>query len=151
MDKSDSTVIIGAGINGLATAFYLASTRKRGDNIWIIETSSDVVSSASGKANGILSDYGRTAPVADLAHLSWKLHQQLATVYEGAVNWGYTKTVRHELLNASDLMPGFQAQYPLPEWIRKREQYFQLIKGNPYNCARLYVCLLFFLYRMLPG
>jgi glycine/D-amino acid oxidase-like deaminating enzyme len=138
MAVSDSTVIIGAGINGLATAFYLAQGQKCGNNIFVVEISSDVVSAASGKANGVLSDYGRTAPVADLAHLSWKLHQQLATTHNGISKWGYVKAVRHELCIRND-RPQLQAQYSLPHWLRGRDQYFQSIKGNPYNCARLYV------------
>ncbi|KAI4913367.1 hypothetical protein J4E85_010821 [Alternaria conjuncta] len=126
MARSATTVIIGAGINGLATAFYLASACKTGETIVIVETSPDVVSSASGKANGVLSDYGRIAPTAELAHLSWKLHQQLAITYEGAIRWGYAKTVRHKLLSARDPVPEFHAQYPLPEWIRRRDQYCQV-------------------------
>jgi glycine/D-amino acid oxidase-like deaminating enzyme len=123
MATSDSTVIIGVGIDGLATAFYLARGQNRDNNIFIVEISSDVVSAASGKANGVLSDYDRTAPFADPAHLSWKLHQQLAITYDGASNWGYVKTVRHELCVKQD-RPQLQPQYPLPHWLRGRDQYF---------------------------
>jgi glycine/D-amino acid oxidase-like deaminating enzyme len=145
MSASDSTVIIGAGINGLATAFYFARGQKRRTNTSIIETSSDVVSAAAGKANDVLPDYDHSPPVADLAHLSWKLHLELATTYNGAENWGYAETLRHELFNINvengneNGEQRLQPQYPLPEWLRGREKYSQVIKGNPYNCARVYV------------
>jgi hypothetical protein len=138
MAASESIVIIEAGINGLATVFYLARGQKLGNNIFVVEISLDIVNAASGKANGVLSDYGRIALVADHAHLSWKLHQQLATTYDGASNWGYVETLRHDLFLKNDTEE-LQSLYPLPEWLREREQFSQVRKGNPYNCVRVYV------------
>ncbi|RAR14368.1 fad dependent oxidoreductase [Stemphylium lycopersici] len=137
MSTPESTVIIGAGINGLSTAFYLARAQQHGNNIIVVDIAPDNLSAASAKANGVLSDYNRVGPAADLAHLSWKLHQQLAVEHSGVVNWGYVKTVRHHLCNFGNKSHGLVPQYALPGWMRDRERYLQEVTGNPYNCARL--------------
>lgn len=137
MDLSDSTVIIGGGIIGLSTAYYLALAQNRGNNIFIVDISADVVSAASGKSNGVLPDYDFENPIIELAHLSWKLHEKLAQSYNGPMTWGYTKTLRHYLSHRSDKSQDSQPQYKLPGWIRDREKYYDTVRGNPYTCARL--------------
>ena len=52
-ETTQSTVIIGAGIIGCATAYYLAhSGNTKADNIHIVEASPELFASASGKAGG---------------------------------------------------------------------------------------------------
>lgn len=87
MDSPHHTVLIG-GVTGLSTALYLAHSQKQSDNITIVDVSPDAVSAASGKANGILPDYGVATFRADLAHLSWKLYNQLAEQLDKNTNWG---------------------------------------------------------------
>ena len=59
-----STVIVGAGIIGCATAYYLATSGgTKPDTIHLIEASPEIFASASGKAGGFLASdcrfYGR--------------------------------------------------------------------------------------------
>lgn len=50
-----STVIVGAGIVGCATAYYLATSGgTKPDTIHLIEASPELFASASGKAGGFL-------------------------------------------------------------------------------------------------
>ncbi|KAF2445042.1 FAD/NAD(P)-binding domain-containing protein [Karstenula rhodostoma CBS 690.94] len=137
----DSTVIVGGGIIGLSTAYYLARAQNCGNNISIIDIPNDLVSAASAKANGVLADYDYPPTVSDLGHLSCKLHKELAEAYDGKAKWGYAETVRHylSLKKDGDGSRGLELkpQYKLPEWIRGREKYRDEIKGNPRNCARV--------------
>lgn len=51
--ETQSTVIIGAGIVGVTTAYYLVkSGQTKPDNIHIVESSPELFASASGKAAG---------------------------------------------------------------------------------------------------
>lgn len=52
---SQSTVIIGAGVIGCATAYYLANSgNTKPDTIHLVEASPELFASASGKAGGFL-------------------------------------------------------------------------------------------------
>lgn len=54
-EETTSTVIIGAGIVGCATAYYLSrSGHTKPDAIHLIEASPELFASASGKAGGFL-------------------------------------------------------------------------------------------------
>lgn len=53
--NSQSTVIVGAGIIGCATAYYLANSgNTRPDTIHLIEASPELFASASGRAAGFV-------------------------------------------------------------------------------------------------
>lgn len=53
--ESSSTVILGAGIIGCATAYYLShSGHTKPDTIHLVEASEELFASASGKAGGFL-------------------------------------------------------------------------------------------------
>lgn len=54
-ESEQHTIILGAGIIGCATAFYLStSTNARPEKIHLIEASPELFASASGKAGGFL-------------------------------------------------------------------------------------------------
>lgn len=53
--NTQSTVIVGAGIVGCATAYYLASSgNTKPDNIHLVEASPEFFTSASGRAAGFV-------------------------------------------------------------------------------------------------
>lgn len=84
------TVILGGGIIGSATAYYLSETHPPGD-IHIIESSTELFSSASGYAAGFLAKDWFSPDVASLGELSFGLHERLAIEYGGVERWGYMK------------------------------------------------------------
>ncbi|KAI1435930.1 FAD dependent oxidoreductase [Xylaria sp. CBS 124048] len=82
-------VIIGGGIIGVTTAYYL--TRHPFFNpsihhITLVEATSSIASAASGKAGGLL---GLWAYPVCLSQLSYRLHAELAAEHDGAARWGY--------------------------------------------------------------
>lgn len=89
-----STVIVGGGIIGLSTAYYL-SQHQPGSSIHIVDSSPELFASASGYAGGFLakSNWFYFDPsVSALATLSFDEHQKLAEQEGGRENWEYTKT-----------------------------------------------------------
>ncbi|KAE8377068.1 FAD dependent oxidoreductase [Aspergillus bertholletiae] len=84
------TVILGGGIIGAATAYYLSETRP-GGGIHVVESSSELFSSASGYAAGFLAKDWFVPSVASLGELSFDLHERLAIEHGGVEKWGYMK------------------------------------------------------------
>lgn len=83
-------VIVGAGIIGSCTAYYLTqhpdfdpSTH----HITVLE-SREVAGGASGKAGGLLASW---AFPQQIVPLSFQLHQELSDMYDGATNWDYRR------------------------------------------------------------
>ncbi|OGM48456.1 FAD dependent oxidoreductase superfamily [Aspergillus bombycis] len=84
------TVILGGGIIGSATAYYLSETRPAGD-IHVVESSSQLFNSASGYAAGFLARDWFAPAVASLGELSFGLHESLSVEHGGVERWGYMK------------------------------------------------------------
>lgn len=86
--KREEIAIIGGGIIGCATAFYL-TTHPDFDpskhHITIFE-SNDIACGASGKAGGLLASW---AFPSQIGPLSFSLHRELARKYDGEKNWDY--------------------------------------------------------------
>ena len=82
------TVIIGAGIIGVSTAYYLSRNTPAGD-IHLVEVCPQLFASASGNAAGFLARDWFNAKLAALGELSFDLHKQLATDNDGYHKWGY--------------------------------------------------------------
>ncbi|POY72775.1 hypothetical protein BMF94_4184 [Rhodotorula taiwanensis] len=85
--------VIGGGIIGTCTAFYLqrlAATRGRSVSVSLIE-GSQIAAGASGKAGGLLALDWHGPATASLATLSYSLHAQLAQELGGESKWGYRK------------------------------------------------------------
>ncbi|KAK5680444.1 hypothetical protein LTS10_007372 [Elasticomyces elasticus] len=91
--ETTSTVIIGAGIIGCATAYYLSrSGNTRPDTIHLLEASPELFASASGNAAGFLASDWFGPPTASLGALSFNLHKELADEYDGQQQWGYSRS-----------------------------------------------------------
>ncbi|KAK0633580.1 FAD dependent oxidoreductase [Immersiella caudata] len=86
-----STVIIGAGIIGVSTAYYL-SDHQPPSTIHLVESSPELFSSASGYAGGFLAKDWFKPQVLSLGALSFELHKQLAAIHGGREKWHYSPT-----------------------------------------------------------
>ncbi|OCT51160.1 FAD dependent oxidoreductase superfamily [Cladophialophora carrionii] len=87
-----STIIIGGGIIGLSTAYYLSLSRPASStsgDIHIIDSSASLFTSASGYAGGFVALDWFSRPVASLGALSFRLHRELADRHGGDRRWGY--------------------------------------------------------------
>ncbi|KAL9104642.1 MAG: hypothetical protein Q9163_000446 [Psora crenata] len=82
------TVILGAGIIGVSTAYYLSQSANQ--DIHLIEASPELFTSASGFAAGFLAADWFAPPLARLGQLSFDLHRQLAEENNGQKRWGYS-------------------------------------------------------------
>lgn len=83
-------IIVGAGIIGVCTAYYLVKHPKFDPekyHISIVE-SKRIAGGASGKAGGLLALW---AFPQQLVPLSFQLHQELADLYDGESEWDYRR------------------------------------------------------------
>ncbi|KAG0669857.1 hypothetical protein C6P45_003252 [Maudiozyma exigua] len=80
--------IIGAGIIGCCTAYYLTRHPKFSNDKYhiTIYESNEVACAASGKAGGLLANW---AFPSQLGALSFDMHRELAEKYDGGKNWDY--------------------------------------------------------------
>jgi len=105
------TLILGAGVIGAATAYYLSL---KGIAATVIERS-DVACAASGKSGGFLArDWCDGQPQEALAHLSFELHDDLAS--ELAADYGYRR-ITTRALAASALRPLPAASDVVADWV----------------------------------
>lgn len=100
----NSVVILGAGIIGLSTAYYLSSLSPT-TSIHLIDPSPTLFASCSGKAAGFLARDWFSPSVSSLGALSFDLHKKLAEEHDGASQWGYSPSTA---LSISDVhaLPG---------------------------------------------
>lgn len=87
-----TTVILGSGIIGLSTAYYL-SQHQPGSSIHLVDSSPELFASASGYAGGFLAKDWFPPSVAALGALSYEEHRKLAEREGGREKWGYTRSV----------------------------------------------------------
>ncbi|KAH0271452.1 FAD dependent oxidoreductase, partial [Aureobasidium melanogenum] len=99
--SSESTVILGAGIIGVSTAYYLSQS-KPGSSIHLVDSSPELFASASGKAGGFLAADWFGPASAPLGLLSFKLHKQLADEHDGAQKWGYSRSTGASFAEGED-------------------------------------------------
>lgn len=88
---TSNTVILGAGIIGLSTAYYLAK-HQQPNTIHLVEPSPELFASASGYAAGFLARDWFGPGVSSLGALSFDEHRRLAKVHDGASRWGYQRS-----------------------------------------------------------
>ncbi|KAL8723336.1 MAG: hypothetical protein Q9181_007305, partial [Wetmoreana brouardii] len=92
-----ATVIVGAGIIGTSTAYYLSQSRIAPSSIYLVESSPKLFASASGYAAGFLArDWFSPASTA-LGRLSFDLHRELAKEHNGYQRWGYSPSTATSL------------------------------------------------------
>ena len=88
-----ATVILGAGIIGTSTAYYLSKSDKIDPaSIHLVDSSPELFASASGYAAGFLARDWFTPSLASLGALSFDLHKKLAGENDGTQKWGYSKS-----------------------------------------------------------
>ncbi|KAL9124675.1 MAG: hypothetical protein Q9217_006020 [Psora testacea] len=118
----ESTIIVGGGMVGVSTAYYLASAAQslaKSHCISVVESSPAVFAAASGGGTGVLGDYGFEPEADELGVLSWHLHKELARIHDGPKNWGYSDIVIQTLHNRTQNLAAKQAGHegaPLPSW-----------------------------------
>lgn len=95
-----TTVILGAGIIGVSTAYYL-SEHQPASSIHLVEPSPELFASASGFAGGFLAKDWFSAAAAELGALSFEEHRRLAEKEDGARKWGYAKSTSISLSPAT--------------------------------------------------
>jgi glycine/D-amino acid oxidase-like deaminating enzyme len=86
---SSQTVILGAGIIGVSTVYYL-SQHQDPSSIHLVEPSPELFSSASGYAGGFLAKDWFAPSVSALGALSFEEHRRLAEEHGGREKWGYS-------------------------------------------------------------
>lgn len=140
------TVILGAGIIGVSTAYYL-SKHQPGTTIHLVEPSPELFASASGYAGGFLARDWFGTGVASLAALSFDEHKRLAELHDGASKWGYSRSTSLSYTAASQTRgrksqrgedwlrygtsradaaagcasDGFDGRSVLPPWLRRED------------------------------
>ncbi|KAF2444980.1 FAD dependent oxidoreductase [Karstenula rhodostoma CBS 690.94] len=101
--REGDTVILGAGIVGLSTAYYLSSSgRTRPESIHVVDSSAELFQCASGFAGGFLAKDWFAPSSASLGALSFRLHQELANAHEGRTTWGYAPSTGISLSSVED-------------------------------------------------
>ncbi|KAF8476538.1 FAD dependent oxidoreductase, partial [Gautieria morchelliformis] len=104
---------------GVCTAYYLSDDErfKNGSVSVTLVEANEIASGASGKAGGFLAVDWHGHATADLARLSYSLHQQLARELDGEHAYGYRKV---KSLNAHvDVPDSGQTHLPDP-WLQGR-------------------------------
>ena len=86
-----TTIILGTGIIGVSTAFYLSQSQTP-SSIRLVEPSPTLFASASGYAAGFLAKDWFSPSVAAVGALSFEEHRRLAEEYGGRDKWGYMKS-----------------------------------------------------------
>lgn len=86
-----TTVILGSGIIGVSTAYYLSETQPP-SSIHLVEPSPTLFASASGYAAGFLADNWFSPSVAAVGALSFAEHKRLAEEFGGREKWGYMRS-----------------------------------------------------------
>ncbi|PTB64682.1 FAD dependent oxidoreductase, partial [Trichoderma citrinoviride] len=86
------TVILGSGVIGLSTAYYLLQ-HQPGSTIHLVDSANELFASASGFAGGFLAKDWFRPELTPLAELSFEEHRKLAEQENGRENWGYAKSV----------------------------------------------------------
>lgn len=89
VNMSSQTVILGAGIIGVSTAYYL-SQHQEPSTIHLVEPSPELFSSASGYAGGFLAKDWFAPSLSALGALSFEEHRRLAEEHGGREKWGYS-------------------------------------------------------------
>ncbi|KAL6866748.1 FAD dependent oxidoreductase [Trichoderma novae-zelandiae] len=86
------TVILGSGVIGLSTAYYLLQ-HQPGASIHLVDSANELFASASGFAGGFLAKDWFRPELAALAALSFEEHRKLAEQENGRERWGYDRSV----------------------------------------------------------
>ncbi|TIA93100.1 hypothetical protein E3P99_00256 [Wallemia hederae] len=117
-----NVVIIGGGIIGVCTAYYLA--KEGGFHVTIVENGV-IAGGASGKAGGFLAEDWHSSATSSLGYLSYSLHKELAEAYGGEQRWQYRGVQSSNVLlkattSTSDSQPAANVVHDGEEEFRPR-------------------------------
>jgi glycine/D-amino acid oxidase-like deaminating enzyme len=86
----ENILIIGGGIAGVSTAYYLSISPNRPSNtkITLVEECK-IAAAASGYSGGFLAKDWHGSATSSLAAMSYDLHAKLAEEFDGGKKWGY--------------------------------------------------------------
>ena len=90
-----ATVILGSGVIGVSTAYYLSlhpSYNASTSPVYLVEATESPFQSASGYSGGFLAKDWFSPASASLGELSFRLHRELAEEFDGKKKWGYSKS-----------------------------------------------------------
>lgn len=119
MTATSNTVILGSGIIGLSTAYYLAlSPSITGTSIHLIDSSPALFASASGRAAGFLAADWFVPALAPLGELSFALHRELADAHGGVERWGYSRSTGTSVV-ADEVGGGGASGVSGEDWLRQ--------------------------------
>ncbi|KAI1772710.1 FAD dependent oxidoreductase [Hypoxylon cercidicola] len=119
-----TTVILGAGIIGTSTAYYL-SKHQPASSIHLVEPSPELFASASGFAGGFLAKDWFSAASAELGALSFEEHRKLAEKDNGAQKWGYARST------SISLSPPTKSKKKIDVWCRDGASRAEAASGDP--------------------
>ncbi|KAJ3288612.1 hypothetical protein HDU79_004739 [Rhizoclosmatium sp. JEL0117] len=136
MEKQKHILILGGGISGVCTAYYLRQLGGPTLSITIVDSEGTIAACASGKAGGF---FARDWPQSELSRNSFELHKDLATKYNGHTRWLY-----REVSTYSVHIPLSKQQPKTASPVSKEEQDWtaaakskELI-GSPHNTAQVH-------------
>lgn len=89
--STSNTIILGTGIIGLTTAYYLSSSLPP-STVHFVDPSPELFASASGRAAGFLAKDWFSPSLAALGELSFEEHKRLAEKEGGREKWGYMRS-----------------------------------------------------------
>ncbi|CAN9139305.1 unnamed protein product [Alternaria alternata] len=156
--KTD-TVILGAGVIGLATAYQLALAHREnakaestspGSGIIVVERSAHISPAASGQATGGLGDFGFATGVAELGVLSYDLFQKVAFP-GGPAEFGFSESTVYRITPdnftgtpkpADDWGPTPPVEQPLsalPDWVKPKKHWSVQRMSGPPHASHLYL------------
>ncbi|KAF2828732.1 FAD dependent oxidoreductase-like protein superfamily [Ophiobolus disseminans] len=102
MSADTNTVILGSGIIGLCTAYFLCEGGTDPKSVQLVDASAELFRCASGLAGGFLARDWFAPSVAPLGALSYTLHAQLANAHNGRTTWGYAHSTGISLSQDSE-------------------------------------------------
>ncbi|KAK0723877.1 FAD dependent oxidoreductase [Apiosordaria backusii] len=114
-DTENNTIILGCGIIGLSTAYYLSLSSPNPQSITLIDPTPELFSSASGFAGGFLAKDWFSPALTPLGALSFDEHARLAAENNGREKWGYTPSTCISYIQHHD---GSKQQKRGDDWLR---------------------------------
>ncbi|KAF2167753.1 hypothetical protein M409DRAFT_53724 [Zasmidium cellare ATCC 36951] len=90
----------------IAAAQSSSAPNTRPDTIHLVEASTELFSSASGKSGGFVAEDWFGPATASLGELSFRLHKELAEEFGGRDQWGYSRSTGTSLVDGGDGVEG---------------------------------------------
>ncbi|KAF1831335.1 FAD dependent oxidoreductase [Decorospora gaudefroyi] len=126
-NTNTTTVVLGSGIIGLCTAYYLSESGNTDpDSIQLVDSSPELFRCASGLAAGFLSADWFAPSVSSLGALSFKLHAELANTHSGRTTWGYSQSTGISLSQDSESAIGGSGE----DWLENGTSRAQVANHN---------------------